>query len=161
MALTTSCFEKPIRSSTMVSIQSSRKRPTSAQRDDNSNLTVSQPTLSCNKNSAVQETRQSDFLDVVRKTVESNQHCTYASWYNISGKLSDERTFGQIWETAGRVSHFLHHKLKLKKGQRVVLCYDFGLHFFEVFFGCLRAGVVAVLGKLDRILFYFSHCCVR
>jgi acyl-CoA synthetase (AMP-forming)/AMP-acid ligase II len=33
----------------------------------------------------------------------------------------------------------------LPKGERVVLSYDFGLHFLAAFLGCLRAGVVAVL----------------
>lgn len=32
----------------------------------------------------------------------------------------------------------------LDKGDRVVLAFDFGLRFFVVFLGCLRAGVVAV-----------------
>lgn len=32
----------------------------------------------------------------------------------------------------------------MDKGDRVVLAFDFGLHFFVVFLGCLRAGVIAV-----------------
>ena len=54
----------------------------------------------------------------------------FASWYDDHGKLTQEKTFGQIWETAGVVSHFLRNKWDVKKGERVVLCYDFGLHFF-------------------------------
>lgn len=91
--------------------------------------------------------QQSKFLNDVRATVESNKDATFVTWYNGNGKPTDDRTFGQIWEKAGVISHCLRCKLKIQKGQRVVLCYDFGLHFFEVFFGCLRAGVVAVLGK--------------
>jgi acyl-CoA synthetase (AMP-forming)/AMP-acid ligase II len=90
------------------------------------------------------------FLDLVRATVSKNKSKTYASWYDINGNCdpaSGTRTFGEIWETAGTIAYHLRYNWNVKKGQRVVLCYDFGLHFFEVFFGCLRAGVVAVLGK--------------
>lgn len=34
--------------------------------------------------------------------------------------------------------------LGLKKGDRVVLAFNFGLRFFAVFLGCLRAGIIAV-----------------
>ena len=33
----------------------------------------------------------------------------------------------------------------MRKGDKVILCYTFGLHFFAAFLGCLRAGVVAIL----------------
>lgn len=96
------------------------------------------------------------FLDIIRSTVASNEDETFASWYNNKGELSDKRTFRRIWETAGLVAYYLRRKWNVQKGQLVVLCYDFGLHFFEVFFGCLRAGVVAVLGKLDLGLSHIS-----
>jgi acyl-CoA synthetase (AMP-forming)/AMP-acid ligase II len=91
-----------------------------------------------------------DFLALVRQTVEMNPAKTFASWYGSNGQLSVERSFGEIWEEAGRIAHFLHHEWKVEKGQRVVLCYDFGLSFFEAFFGCLRAGVTAVMGEFFK-----------
>lgn len=43
-----------------------------------------------------------------------------------------------------QVAHLLRVERGLSKGDRVVLAFNFGLEFFVVFLGCLRAGVVAV-----------------
>ncbi|CAN0176047.1 unnamed protein product, partial [Ectocarpus sp. 13 AM-2016] len=42
------------------------------------------------------------------------------------------------------IAHILRVKWGLSKGDRVVLAFDFGLRFFAVFLGCLRAGIIAV-----------------
>ncbi|CAB9524378.1 Putative fatty-acid--CoA ligase FadD21 [Seminavis robusta] len=87
-----------------------------------------------------------DILSQLRGTVlKENPNKVFASWYDGKGNFETERTFGQLWNHAGVVSHHLKHTWKVEKGELVVLCYDFGLHFFEVFLGCLRAGVVPVL----------------
>jgi len=43
-----------------------------------------------------------------------------------------------------QIAHLLRVELGLNKGDRVVLAYEFGLRFFVVFLGCLRAGIIAV-----------------
>jgi acyl-CoA synthetase (AMP-forming)/AMP-acid ligase II len=66
---------------------------------------------------------------------------------------------------AGAIAYRLRHEWGAQKGDRVVLCYAPGLHFFSVFFGCLRAGVIAALvyppdpsnlesslGKLNKVV---------
>lgn len=85
------------------------------------------------------------FLDLLRKVVSEKIHEEFVTWHNDKGVASDSRTFGELWDEAGVISYYLRKKWKVEKGQRVVLCYDFGLHFFAVFLGCLRAGVIAVL----------------
>ncbi len=87
------------------------------------------------------------FLDWARSVVDARKDKVFARWYDDNGHLTVQRSFQQMWDEAGKISHHLREKWGVEKGDRVVLCYDFGLHFFEVFFGCLRAGIVAVLGK--------------
>lgn len=43
-----------------------------------------------------------------------------------------------------KVAYQLRVKWGLEKGDRAILAFNFGLRFFVVFLGCLRAGVVAV-----------------
>lgn len=43
-----------------------------------------------------------------------------------------------------QIAHLLRVEWGLAKGDRVVLAFNFGLRFFAVFLGCLRAGIIAV-----------------
>lgn len=90
-------------------------------------------------------TNPSNFLERLQKVVDTNSDRTFAFWYDEKGKLTDQRTFQQAWDEAGLVAYHLRHTWKLQNGDKVVLCYDFGLHFFSVFLACLRAGITAVL----------------
>jgi acyl-CoA synthetase (AMP-forming)/AMP-acid ligase II len=85
------------------------------------------------------------FLDLLRSTVAERPDATFSTWYDGSGKATDEYTFGELWVEAGSIAYSLRYEWGVIKGERVVLCYNFGLHFFAVFLGCLRAGVTAVL----------------
>ncbi|CAB9525145.1 deoxyerythronolide-B synthase EryA1, modules 1 and 2 [Seminavis robusta] len=84
------------------------------------------------------------FLDLVRQVVQEQDTEAFATWYDGRGKQTDEYSFVRMWEEAGVIANHLR-KWNVEKGDRVVLCYSFGLHFFATFLGCLRAGVVAVL----------------
>ena len=48
-------------------------------------------------------------------------------------------TSNEIWEEARAFAHNLRIAHKLKKGDRVILCYNFGLQLFAAFLGDLRA----------------------
>ncbi|CAN0071852.1 unnamed protein product, partial [Ectocarpus sp. 12 AP-2014] len=89
----------------------------------------------------------------------------FARWYGDKGYVESARTFHGIWAASGEIAYLLRSTLGLNKGDRVVLAFNFGLRFFVVFLGCLRAGVVAVpvyppnpatlkksLGKLSLIV---------
>ena len=85
-------------------------------------------------------------LHQIQATVDKKGNEVFASWYGgRNGKCTSSATFKGLWEEAGVIAYHLRHVWKLQKGDRVVLCYNFGLHFFASFLGCLRAGVVAVL----------------
>lgn len=68
----------------------------------------------------------------------------FARWYDAQGRVSETHTFEGLWAEAGRIAHELRVAWGLSKGDRVVLCFGFGLDFFAAFLGCLRAGVLAV-----------------
>ncbi len=85
------------------------------------------------------------FLELLGQTVDTKKDKVFATWYNIKAKPTDKYTFQGIWNEAGSIAHDLLTKDKLEKGDKVILCYNFGLQFFSAFLGCLRAGVVAVL----------------
>jgi acyl-CoA synthetase (AMP-forming)/AMP-acid ligase II len=84
-------------------------------------------------------------LEKVHQTVSEKRDHPFVSWYNENGASDDTRTFGELWDQAAVIADFLVHVHQVPPGDRVVLCYVFGVHFFEVFLGCLRAGVVPVL----------------
>ena len=77
--------------------------------------------------------------------VKKKKNKVFATWYNSKAKPTKEYSFLEIWEEAAMISHGLRVHHQLNKGDRVILCYSFGLQFFAAFLGCLRAGVVAVL----------------
>ncbi|CAB9498234.1 Putative fatty-acid--CoA ligase FadD21 [Seminavis robusta] len=85
------------------------------------------------------------FLEHARTLVDRKRDAIFATWYNEQGQATQDYSFGRLWAEAGVIAYFLRVKWGLKKGDKVVLCYDFGLHFFAVFIGCLRAGVIPVL----------------
>jgi acyl-CoA synthetase (AMP-forming)/AMP-acid ligase II len=89
--------------------------------------------------------RSSSLLDLLRETVAEKSEATFATWYDGSGKATDQYTFGELWTEAGNIAYSLRYEWGLLKGDIVVLCYNFGLHFFAAFLGCLRAGVTGVL----------------
>ncbi|GFH61076.1 hypothetical protein CTEN210_17552 [Chaetoceros tenuissimus] len=86
-----------------------------------------------------------NFLQALQDTVDRKGNSTFATWYDKHGKPELKYTFNELWNEAGYIAHDLLANHHLSKGDRVILCYNFGLQFFAAFLGCLRAGVVAVL----------------
>lgn len=85
------------------------------------------------------------FFQKLEATIEAKAEEVFATWYDKNGTATEEYTFAQVWKDAGTIAYHLRHEWGCEKGDRVVLVYLFGLHFFAAFLGCLRAGVVAVL----------------
>ena len=92
-----------------------------------------------------QEETLPTFLGLICETVNKKQHNVFATWYNEKGKATEKYTFQDLWDEAGGIAYYLRVGENLLKGDRVLLCYSFGLQFFAAFLGCLRAGIVAVL----------------
>ena len=87
----------------------------------------------------------SSFLDLLSSTVNKNKNKVFVTWYDDKGKPTNNYTFLELWDEAEVVAYHLCEKWNIQKGDRVVLCYNFGLQFFASFLGCLRAGIIAVL----------------
>ncbi|CAB9504956.1 Putative fatty-acid--CoA ligase FadD21 [Seminavis robusta] len=95
--------------------------------------------------SAEEAPKQTTLIQQLNGVAVEKQNDIFATWHEANGTIGQEYTFERLWEEAGAIAYNLHHKWGVKKGEKVVLCYGFGLHFFAAFLGCLRAGVVAVL----------------
>jgi len=87
----------------------------------------------------------SSFINLIQGAVNNNADRTFAMLYNEGGEAIDDYSFAALWQEADIIAYHLRLKYKLRKGDRVALCYSFGLKFFASFIGCIRAGVKAVL----------------
>lgn len=85
------------------------------------------------------------FPAFLQAVVSNKGNEVFGTWYDKNGNPSYQYTYKDIWDEAGSIAYILRHKWSLKKGDRIVVCYDFGLQFFAAFLACLRAGVTAVL----------------
>ena len=83
-------------------------------------------------------------LDRFRAQVRANTARVVYGWVDDSGTIVEKLTFGELWRRSQRIAHELRHTFKLRKGQRVILCYQFGLDFIQAFYGCILCGVVPV-----------------
>ena len=86
-----------------------------------------------------------EFLEHINSTVRSNKNKTFVTWYDDNGKATNKYTFEELWKESGIVAYHLRIKWGLEKGDKVVLCYHFGIQFIASLLGCLRAGIIAVL----------------
>ncbi|CBJ28462.1 conserved unknown protein [Ectocarpus siliculosus] len=88
---------------------------------------------------------QDTFLQAIAQSVaKTPEDRVFARWYNRKGQVESTRTFHGVWGASGEIAHLLRVEWGLTKGDRVVLAFNFGLRFFAVFLGCLRAGIIAV-----------------
>jgi acyl-CoA synthetase (AMP-forming)/AMP-acid ligase II len=89
--------------------------------------------------------QQTLLLSRIEAVVERKENEVFATWHDAKGKVSGTVTYRRLWEEAGDLSKRLLEQWGAKPGDRVILCYQPGLHFFSVFYACLRAGVTAVM----------------
>lgn len=83
-------------------------------------------------------------MEAFRAVSERKGGAVYSTWLGDKDKVEASFTYEQIWTRAGMVAHTLRTKARAQKGDRILLCYGFGLEFFVAILGCFRAGVVAV-----------------
>lgn len=110
-------------------------------------------------------------LHLMRRVVESkNPEEVFATWYKDDGEQCSEYPFARLWVEAGTIAYYLREEWGIKKGEKVLLCYNFGFDFFSTFLGCLRAGVCAVLTyppgpplhkSLTKLKFVATDCSAK
>lgn len=83
-------------------------------------------------------------MEGFRQVCERQGAKVFSTWLGDKGEEEASFTYQQVWERAGVMAHTLRTKLGARKGDRILLCYGFGLEFFVAILGCFRAGLVAV-----------------
>ncbi len=96
------------------------------------------------KSNGDKSSEKTTFLESLDKVIEEKNDKVFLTWYNSKAKPTTMLTFKQLWNEAEAIAYDLRVNHKVGKGDRVVLCYNFGVQFFSTFFGCLKAGCVAV-----------------
>ena len=83
-----------------------------------------------------------DLLAVFETWVAQKPAALVHTFLEGDGSESDSYTMGQLNQATNGVAALI--AAKVKPGERALLCYPPGLDFLVAFYGCLKAGVVAV-----------------
>jgi len=83
-----------------------------------------------------------DLLAVFEAWVAQKPTALVHTFLEGDGSESDSYTMGQLNQATNGVAALI--AAKVKPGERALLCYPPGLDFLVAFYGCLKAGVVAV-----------------
>ncbi|KAH8048729.1 ligase [Aureococcus anophagefferens] len=83
-----------------------------------------------------------DLLAVFETWVAQKPTALVHTFLEGDGSESDSYTMGQLNQATNGVAALI--AAKVKPGERALLCYPPGLDFLVAFYGCLKAGVVAV-----------------
>eukprot|EP00961_Rhodomonas_salina_P160088 2155584-Rhodomonas_salina.1 len=88
---------------------------------------------------------------------------TAFSWLKDDCTIANSFTHAELWHRSGLIGKKLIETHKLKRGDRVMIVFPFGLDFIVAFLACLRVGVVVVSvyppnpSKLASDIKKFSH----
>jgi len=82
-------------------------------------------------------------LEKFLRNVYKNPNEDLFGWIEDNGKIGKPLTYELVWTQSTRIARKLK-KYKCKEGDRVILCYHFGLDFIVAFIGCLLAKVIPV-----------------
>ena len=82
-------------------------------------------------------------LDVVQDHVKNTPDHEVYNWYDAKGRRTDHYTYATIWDKSGRVAKALMDHPDIQRGDRVMICFPFGLDFLPALIGCMRARVIA------------------
>ena len=88
-------------------------------------------------------TRDSDitFLDYVEEHVKEHPNRRIFTWVDSKGKEQKTLNYDQLWNDSTAIAGMLLEKAQ--PGDRIMICYPFGLEFLAALIGCMRAGMIA------------------
>jgi len=86
---------------------------------------------------AIPTTEAASILTLLEQQVKHDPTRLMIAWVNDRGEDEVKLSFGTVWRLSGAISYHLRHVLKLNKGDRVILCYPFGVDFMVAFIGRL------------------------
>ena len=84
---------------------------------------------------AIPTTEAASFLVSLEQQVKLDPSRLMLAWVNDKGEDEVKLSYGTVWRLSGAISYHLRHDLKLNKGDRIILCYPFGLDFIVAFIG--------------------------
>ena len=70
---------------------------------------------------------QPTILDIIQDHVNTTPEFEVYNWYDAKGRRTDYYTFATIWEKSGRVATALMDHPDIQQGDRVMICFPFGL----------------------------------
>lgn len=96
-------------------------------------------------------------IHALKYNKDTNPDHLPVQWVNAHCQVSNSVTFEQLWVESNLVAQFLINN-GIKKGDRVMIAYPFGVEFLSGFFGCMMAGIIAcsVSCHLGSLLFAFD-----
>ena len=109
----------------------------------NNNTTMNSAATNSNMVKTDSNEDQPTILDVVKDHVQNTPDHEVFNWYDAKGSRTDHYTYATIWEKSGRVAKALMDHPDIQQGDRVMICFPFGLDFLPALIGCMRAGVIA------------------
>jgi len=74
-------------------------------------------------------------------------------WVDDNGDVATKLTYQQIWEHSELVSDLLLSN-GVKRGDRVMIAFKFGLDFLAALFGCMKLGAIACSVRLEIVLLW-------
>ena len=89
------------------------------------------------------EGNEATMVSILRERFQERPEHRIFTWLDSKGREVSTMTYRQLWLQSGAIATMLHQHPGIQPGDRVMICYPFGLEFLPALFGCMRAGVVA------------------
>jgi acyl-CoA synthetase (AMP-forming)/AMP-acid ligase II len=83
-------------------------------------------------------------LDALQQHVKEQPHKVLYHWLDEHGEIEKTVTFADLWQFSTVVAEGLSKKYGLKRGDRAMIVFPFGVEFMTALIACFRIGVVAV-----------------
>lgn len=81
-------------------------------------------------------------VSAITSNVKTKPNKVFLKWVSSKNEIQQTRTYSEVYEQSLRVVHLLQRK-GVKRGDRVMIAYPFGLEFVSGLVGCMMAGVIA------------------
>lgn len=81
-------------------------------------------------------------VHALMNNAKKNPNHVFLQWINHQCEVEETITYQQLWERSGQVAIFLIEN-GIKRGDRVMIAYPFGIDFLSGLFGCMRVGAIA------------------
>eukprot|EP00286_Rhodomonas_abbreviata_P011308 CAMPEP_0181336432 /NCGR_PEP_ID=MMETSP1101-20121128/27422_1 /TAXON_ID=46948 /ORGANISM="Rhodomonas abbreviata, Strain Caron Lab Isolate" /LENGTH=176 /DNA_ID=CAMNT_0023446739 /DNA_START=203 /DNA_END=729 /DNA_ORIENTATION=+ len=85
-----------------------------------------------------------DLISALRSHAEKSPHETAFSWLKNDCTVETLFSWAELWHFSGMLGEKLVASQGVKRGDRVMIVYPFGLDFIIAFLACIRVGIIVV-----------------